>query len=154
MFDEGLSWAIKRSFARYVSGLPDGRLHLSDGARAGRGDQLFFPPRGDGLGVNHLVFDGLVLFTGHMGLLAVPIERPRLQLATAEHSGQILTEHGGEQRPFATFDWRVEHASNGQALIGTQVRLTADATVLFAGIYPENEALEDFTVFTRLAMDG
>ena len=141
MLAEGLHWSIRRSFARYVAGLADGRLVVDDGVKPTENDQLFFPLEVSRVSESLLPFRGSASFSGHFGMLAVRIAQPTLRL-DPDHAGGMLRVAGSDGGvDFATFTLEREESSNKVSLFGRSVRLTAPAAALFGGVYAAQESL-------------
>lgn len=85
----GLTWGIRRSFIRYISGLPDGAHATFDGAYLGDGSYFTFPGAARTADQqSDLAFCGVVRIAGHGGMLDVLIADPRIE----HHSGDpVLT---------------------------------------------------------------
>lgn len=153
----GLRWGIKRSFLDYIRRMPDGQGSLADGARAVGEDEILFAPAAlqlgsdpDGTATRTWSFRGEVRFSGHFGMLALRLGSPALTVrgSTAELTIAGAPEDGEDGRlPLVTLDLVQQPAPDGiEIWHGTEVRLTAVATPLFNGTYPEGEPFEPLTV--------
>ena len=146
MLEEGLHWSIRRSFARYVAGLADGRLVVDDGVKPTASDGLFFPLKAARGSESLLSFRGVASFSGHFGMLAVRIAQPTLALDPG-HAGGVLHIAGSDGGvDFATFMLEREESDDRMSLFGRNVRLTAPAAAMFGGVYAAQESLDDFVV--------
>lgn len=76
--DASLVWSVKRTLISYVEGMSDGRIDV-DGGAIRRGDDFVFPAMDDGW------FAGSVTFSGHYGMLFLPLGGIRI----------MDTDHGG-----------------------------------------------------------
>ena len=146
MLAEGLHWSIRRSFARYVAGLADGRLVIDDGMRPTEDDRLFFPLETSRVSESLLPFRGAASFSGHFGMLAVRIAQPTLRLDPDLTGGMLRVAGSDGGVDFATFTLEREESSDKVSLFGRSVRLTAPAAALFGGVYAAQEFLDDFVV--------
>jgi hypothetical protein len=142
MPEAGLLWPIRRSFARYIATLSDGRLALSDGIELAQDDCLFFPSLAAQSLRGELAFKGVAHFSGHVGLLSVRIARPRLLVHPDARTGTLWVNDS----VLATFAYRHVAARDRAAIEGCNVRLAPQGVALFGGHYSEGDALDDFTV--------
>lgn len=143
----GLHWSIRRSFAAYVAGLPDGRLALSDEVVLGSEDRLFFPLDRDGQGSSALAFKGTATFTGHFGLLHVRIGDLCADLLAG--GGGVLTHIVNRRRvPLVTFhiDESGSPEHSGSLLRGADVSLAPDSASLFGDVYNAGAPFDDFLI--------
>ena len=129
-----LVWGIKESLIAYVTGMPDGAVETSDGARPGAAG-FEFPGSDD-------VFRGCVTLSGHDGMMHVAIRDPAL---VPEGSGWTLTvadpDDPGIRLTFARIA-ALEAGTDGvRRAVGTA--LTADGADLFFGPYVEGTPLDD-----------
>ena len=146
MLEEGLHWSIRRSFARYVAGLVDGRLAVDDGVKPTETGGLLFPFKNQGVSENRLSFRGVASFYGHFGMLAVRIAQPTITLDPSNAGGMLHVAGSDGSIEFATFMVVREEGDDRMLLLGRNVRLSAPAAAMFGGAYAANETLDDFLV--------
>ena len=136
----GLSWSVRSTFLRYVSALPDGRIHVTEGAGLAEG-QFSFP---EGLAAPRIRrFTGQVAFTGHFGLLSVTIAEPWLDWSGDTCLLTIADPDRG-RLPLATCLVASDRVT--RAWLGREVRLTEEGAALFGGSYAVGEPLDAFTI--------
>ena len=145
--NHGLSWSIKRSFARYVAGLVDGRIRVSDDVLPTEDDRLFFPALAmPDNGPRTLNFGGMAEFSGHFGMLRVLIAQPLLVLDEDGLSGTILIGEPTARRPLVRCKCTHEKQAGTHAIHGGNVTLCDESTPLFGGSYVVGEPFDDFTI--------
>lgn len=145
-----LEWGIKQSLVRYIAGMADGSIVVSEPATAVEGGFRFpsaalpgvtEPSRND----STLCFAGSVTLTGHGGMLKLVFTDPRL-VPGSEPNAQWLLTIADPYKPGA----RIAFATIDQLILGEAwasahgTRLTADgADLFFSGPYTEGTELDD-----------
>ena len=149
----GLTWGIKQSFLRYLSGLPDGGHAASGGAYLSESSFFTFPPHTDEQTVaGELRFRGAIHLSGHAGLLQILIADPRLILrdtgALLTVANRIDAPEGSERIPLAELEINDSYSTQqGLVLPLITAELTAAGCDLFGGHYPAGEPLDPIFVF-------
>lgn len=136
----GLRWSVRGTFLRYVSALPGGRMHVSEGASLSEG-RFSFPEGTTTPEIRR--FTGRVAFSGHFGLLSVTIADPWLDWSTDICILTIADPERG-RLPLATCLMASDPTT--RAGLGREVRLTEDGVALFGGSYAVGEPLDAFTI--------
>ena len=148
----GLSWGVKRSFARYIDAMPDGRRGAGQGATETERGVYFFelddasdydPVSGDGV----IRYRGDLRYAGHGGMLFVMIVDPWIEF---RGSTAVLTVLDAEHWPKR--ERRIELATLALDETATQrlpegwahltARLTPGGSTVFNDVYPVGEILE------------
>ena len=145
----GLRWAVRGSFLRYVSALPDGRCRVAAGATLVEGPAFSFPRVGDpDPGAVDLVhrFTGTVEFTAHLGMLSLRIAEPWL-----DWSGDtpVITIAGPDQSRIRLATCLLASDPATRVWHGREVRLTQDGAELFGGSYAVGALLDPFQMATH-----
>lgn len=143
-----MQWGFKDSLVRYVEGLSDGSIALTEPAE--RKDNGFsFPCDVDNsdydsdTGSGVLQFAGAVSLTGHWGALSISLSHPRLELLGGK--GQLKMAQLGlfSSEPFFTFanvstrdgntcdSFVVELAPGGRAVMGEQYHVGQQLDALY-----------------------
>ncbi|MGO3153886.1 MAG: HtaA domain-containing protein [Galactobacter sp.] len=147
--EAGLVWRIKASFVDYIEAMPDGRVHVSDGARS-TDDGFFFPSAGtDNAGTES--FSGTVSFNGHHGLLCINITDPTVLAATGSRPRTIeiadTISPGGRLQLARLVS--VPEAAPSAATRTYQPRLTDAGSDLFFERYPAGTVLDNLVIHRR-----
>lgn len=132
--DPGLLWGVHARFRGYLERLDDGRLEVSDGARIEDDQRIFFPAVEGEPGR----FAGAVHFSGHHGMLAFTLARPRL-------SDGVLTvdDPFADAAPGARLGVVVVNETDGST------QLTEEGADLFLGTYPPGTSFDPLTVIPQ-----
>lgn len=129
-----LQWSVHEGFVDYVTGLPDGRIAVSDPATRDRTNSIRFPIAlpGDG---SRVAFAGSVEFVGHGGMLSVLMAEP----VVARRADRIVMSIVDDD----VVDTRTDVVSlnglqaAGSDLVFNEVALTAEGAELFFGQYAQ-----------------
>ena len=135
-----LVWALKESFAAYVSGLPDGRIAVSGAAGRAADGAFAFPA----LDATNRRFGGTVRFTGYGGVLDLEVSDPILEseasvtfvtLAIGPSGERVRFARLGAPCPLDTVPWTA-----------TAVTATDDGAALLGGVYAPGAPLADVSL--------
>ena len=88
----GLTWGVRGSFVGYIAALPDGRIAVSDPATITAEGSFHFPyaTMVDGEGERWIRCAGGVRFSGHFGMLEVPLQN--LSVRVLPNGAELFTE--------------------------------------------------------------
>ncbi|MFB8387513.1 HtaA domain-containing protein [Microbacterium sp. NPDC055910] len=142
----GLRWGIKASFIRYVAGMPDGVMSVTDGAVDTPEGFLFpvrdstqFDPR---TGMGRIRFAGDVRFRAHGGALQLRIAEP--ELVADENGATLFVGAVGDTRlPVAALSAPRPAQGGGIEISAT---LTAEAVPYFNDVYAAGTALDPIVI--------
>lgn len=148
----GLSWGVKRSFARYIDAMPDGRRGAGHGATETEHGLYFFelddasdydPVSGEGV----IKYRGDVRYAGHGGMLFVMIVDPWIEFTGSAAVLSVLDaehwprrEHRIQLATLALEETASQQLPEGWAHL--TARLTPQGSAVFNDVYPVGEILE------------
>ncbi|MGN9757451.1 HtaA domain-containing protein [Streptomyces sp. SD31] len=150
----GLRWSVKVPFLRYIARSPEGRCSVTDGASVVDEHMFLFSPDDAsafdaGTVTGLLKFRGDVRFAAHYGLLFLRIADPWLSVTGGAGTLTIAAPPGQspERIPLTTLHLRTaDPTDHADSCLGTHVRLTAQGSELFNGVYPVDEPFDDLTL--------
>ncbi|KUO09512.1 HtaA domain-containing protein [Streptomyces sp. DSM 15324] len=150
----GLRWSVKVPFLRYIARSPEGRCSVTvDSASVVDEHTFLFSPDDasafDADTVTGLLkFRGDVRFAAHYGLLFLSIADPWLSVTGGAGTLTIAAPPGQspERIPLTTLHLRTVDPTDTGSCLGTHVRLTAQGSALFNGVYPADEPFDDLTL--------
>jgi len=131
-----LTWAVRGSLLRYVTGIARGEVTVSEGAEL-TDDGIVFPAAGRS--DYPFAFAGGVTMSGHAGSLRIVLAEPVLH---REESGRwLLSARGaGGRTPIAEIDCFIDDGSG--VVWGGTTTLTPDGVAVFGGQYPAGSLLD------------
>ncbi|MDV8079569.1 HtaA domain-containing protein [Rhodococcus sp. IEGM 1370] len=149
----GLTWGIRRSFIRYISGLPDGAHATFDGAYLGDGSYFTFPGA-DRTADRHseLAFCGIVRIAGHGGMLDVLIADPGIEHNSGDPVLTIVDPAHWPKRNHRLVLARLTPMDDAASTTGSSSErrwsavLTEPGSAVFGGNYPSGTDLDPVIV--------
>ena len=135
-----LVWSVKTAFAAYVERMADGRVDVSDGVVAASDGTFVFPS--ESLSSSRWQFGGSVEFTGHSGLLSLPISRPAIE----RRSDRLMLTIDDEEVGRLDFATLAEPLPTSAGWIVEEVLLTDDGADLFFDSYRRGTEFDRLTV--------
>jgi hypothetical protein len=159
----GLTWGIKRSFIRYLAGVPDAVVSAAIGADVVEGDLFNFAPVPNNpdsfSGRCSYDFRGDVRLRAYYGMLFLQLLTPRidingdmaiLSVATGSAQAEPASEAACTQYVQLAILTDVHTQQVGQDFLwfSNQVRLTPDGSAFFNDQYPEGQEMDP--VFIRV----
>lgn len=169
--DASVDWGVKSSFRRYITGpVAGGSQELTDATSNADGSYHFTAAEGtvEADGSYHVKFTGSsVKYTGHHGVLEVTISD--LELVIKDGQGSLYANinerpYNGNTTPnppvqhdhtlIGTFDASSLKNEGGQLTLAasdaTKVKLSAEATSVFAGFYQAGQELDALAFSAKL----
>ena len=154
-----LAWGIKRSFAEYLTKVPDGEYVTTGGAQIVSGQVACFEQGPNstydpGTGTGLLRFRGEVRVSGHYGMLAIRITDPWVEFR-ADAAALTVVDH---RYPDANIRLDLVAVTLGLptqiepgllAWEGVLTRLTSAGRKIFDGNYNQGEAFDPISIIFR-----
>lgn len=145
----GLTWGVKASFVRYVSGM-DGDVRVAEGAASVDG-VLFFPlvDQSDfelATARGTIRFGGSAHFSGHFGALDLSLGEPWLE--SDERGAVISVDTGVTGRVPIVALGAAETRLDSEHVVWADVetRMMPEAAPLFNGVYGTGEPFDSLTL--------
>lgn len=151
----GLTWGVKRSFIRYISGLPDGAVSATEGATIVESSLFNFVPDGGDFdvdtGTGVLRFRGDVRMAGHFGMMFVQILDPWLEFTTEGAALSTLASNedgtGRDRVILGTLQpGSPENIDGSFVWQGIDVAISPQGSELFNGQYPAGQPMDPLFV--------
>ena len=150
---EGLTWGIKRTFMEYISGLPDGAVSASDGARVLASGEFCFAPDGSEFdparGTGVLRFRGDVRVAGHHGMMFVRLLNPWVEFAAGHGILSISTGDGRGKERADVGSLRTAAPRNMDGFLvweHVDVAVSEAGSELFDGQYAAGQAMDPLVI--------
>jgi hypothetical protein len=141
-----LEWSVLARFTEYVRGMRDGQVHLEDGAEELRSGVFRFPlldTRVDADGCTVATFCGRVRFSGHGGMLNLPLGGIQVRLGSG---GSCQVSISDPDEPLVRLLFATASADSDGDALKLSAALAEDGSELFFYRYPRGFALDSARV--------